>query len=95
MTQKEATALIPAGVQFPIRIQKASAFGSIIRNFDINVNRNNSDVTQSLQSEGVPNNEPQADSHTPITPLYVAYLFLFGRFAKYIFSINAVVSCYD
>ena len=64
MTQKEATALIPAGVQFPIRIQKASAFGSIIRNFDVNVNRNNSDVTQLLQSEGVSNQKPQADSHT-------------------------------
>ena len=37
------------GVQFPTRIQKALASGSIVRNFDINVNRNNSDVTQSLQ----------------------------------------------
>ncbi len=47
--KKEATALIPAGVQFPVRIQKAITSNPIIRSFDEKVNRKISDVTQSLQ----------------------------------------------
>lgn len=47
--KKEANALIPAGVRFPIRIQKAIASNSIVRNFDQKVNRKISDATQSLQ----------------------------------------------
>ena len=47
--KKEATALIPAGVQFPIRIQKAIASDPIIRSFDTKVNRKIADVTQSQQ----------------------------------------------
>lgn len=47
--KKEATNLIPAGVQFPIRIQEAIASGSIIRSFDQKVNRNISKNTESSQ----------------------------------------------
>ena len=47
--KKEADALIPAGVRFPIRIQKAIASNPIVRSFDEKVNRKISDVTQSLQ----------------------------------------------
>ena len=47
--KKEAAALIPAGVRFPIRIQKAIASNPIVRSFDEKVNRKISDVTQSLQ----------------------------------------------
>lgn len=47
--KKEANALIPAGVQFPVRIQKAIASNPIVRSFDEKVNRKISDVTQSLQ----------------------------------------------
>lgn len=47
--KKEATALIPTGVRFPVRIQKAITSNSIIRSFDEKVNRKISDVTQSLQ----------------------------------------------
>ncbi|MDY4255987.1 MAG: hypothetical protein SOX69_09755, partial [Oscillospiraceae bacterium] len=47
--KKEADALIPAGVQFPVRIQKAIASNPIVRSFDEKVNRKISDVTQSLQ----------------------------------------------
>ena len=47
--KKEATTLIPAGVQFPIRIQKAIASDPIIRSFDTKVNRKIADVTQSQQ----------------------------------------------
>ena len=47
--KKEAAALIPAGVQFPVRIQKAIASNPIVRSFDEKVNRKISDVTQSLQ----------------------------------------------
>ncbi len=47
--KKEATNLIPAGVQFPIRIQEAIASGSIIRSFDRKVNRNISKNTESSQ----------------------------------------------
>lgn len=47
--KKEATTLIPAGVQFPIRIQKATASDLIIRSFDTKVNRKIADVTQSQQ----------------------------------------------
>ena len=49
MQKKEATTLIPAGVRFPVRIQKAIASNPIIRSFDEKVNRKISDVTQSLQ----------------------------------------------
>ena len=41
--------MIPAGVQFPVRIQKAIASNPIVRSFDEKVNRKISDVTQSLQ----------------------------------------------
>ena len=47
--KKEATTLIPAGVQFPIRIQKATASDLIIRSFDTKVNRKIANVTQSQQ----------------------------------------------
>ena len=47
--KKEATALSVAGVPFPIRLQATIASNPIIRNFDQKVNRNISDVTQSLQ----------------------------------------------
>ncbi len=47
--KKEATNLIPAGVQFPIRIQEAITSGSIIRSFDQKVNRNISKNTESSQ----------------------------------------------
>lgn len=47
--KKEADALIPAGVRFPVRIQKAIASNPIVRSFDEKVNRKISDVTQSLQ----------------------------------------------
>lgn len=47
--KKEATDLIPAGVQFPIRIQEAAASNPIIRSFDEKVNGKISDATQSLQ----------------------------------------------
>ena len=41
--------MIPAGVRFPVRIQKAIASNPIVRSFDEKVNRKISDVTQSLQ----------------------------------------------
>ncbi len=47
--KKEATTLIPAGVQFPVRIQKAITSNPIVRSFNEKVNRKISDVTQSLQ----------------------------------------------
>ena len=47
--KKEATTLIGAGVQFPIRLQEMIASNAIIRSFDQKVNRKISDVTQSLQ----------------------------------------------
>ena len=47
--KKEALNLIPAGVQFPLRIQKAMASNPIIRIFNEKINIKTSDVTQSLQ----------------------------------------------
>ena len=41
--------MIPAGVRFPVRIQKAIASNPILRSFDEKVNRKISDVTQLLQ----------------------------------------------
>lgn len=47
--KKEAIDLIPAGVQFPIRIQEMMTSNSIIRRFDEKVNMKISDTTQSMQ----------------------------------------------
>lgn len=47
--KKEATALTPAGVQFPIRIQDTIASTPIIHRFSEKVNMQISDVTQSQQ----------------------------------------------
>ena len=47
--KKDATALIPAGVQFPIRIQEAMASTPIIHKFSEKVNMQISDVPQSQQ----------------------------------------------